>query len=51
MAAACILASAKGTTNSSLFDSGATLKVKDNVATLLDKCLPWYDALCLTGTG
>lgn len=51
MGASCVAASGNGTNKT--ISSGATLTiaVTDEVMSEMVKCLPWFDALCLIGTG
>lgn len=51
MGAACLAASAKGTNHSTSGSGNIVFLVTDELKDSLDKCLPWFDALCLIGAG
>ncbi len=52
MGVICLLASAKASEFVISATDSITVKVdKTSTGTAMQKCLTWYDALCLTGTG
>jgi len=52
MGTACLLASGKAKELVTTFTNGIELKVNPlEIGQKLESCLPWFDALCLTGAG
>lgn len=52
MGSACLLGSGKAKEKIVAFSNGIGVKVSPNeIGQKLESCLPWYDALCLTGAG
>ena len=52
MGAACLLASGKASSKITKFSNGISILVEpESLGAQLEKCLPWYDVICLTGAG